>query len=161
MVQALTRFTHRLIVMCLIGFLLQGTATEACAPAALVRYGTSFGECMGYCSRSIDVFSTRVTFFASAYHPKRKFPDVRNEVALNKQEQEELGRLLSGTSADGLTEIIGCPDCTDGGAEWIEITTNGRLRRVMFEYVKPPAQLKALRNRLKSLRDRFPVPPVQ
>ncbi|MBT3179394.1 MAG: hypothetical protein HOL10_00880 [Candidatus Marinimicrobia bacterium] len=33
-----------------------------------------------------------------------------------------------------LPNIIGCPDCADGGAEWIEIITADTLKSVIFEY---------------------------
>lgn len=42
-----------------------------------------------------------------------------------------------------LSETIGCPDCADGGAEWVEVEyVSGKKHRVTFEYMKEPDELK-------------------
>jgi hypothetical protein len=42
----------------------------------------------------------------------------------------------------GLPETLGCPDCADGGAEWVEIELrNGEKHRVTFEYHNEPSDL--------------------
>ena len=41
-----------------------------------------------------------------------------------------------------LPETIGCPDCADGRAEWLEIELmNGEKHKVTFEYRNEPASL--------------------
>lgn len=42
-----------------------------------------------------------------------------------------------------LPTTIGCPDCADGGAEWLEIELkNGIKHKVTFEYNNEPSLLK-------------------
>ncbi|MBN1415243.1 MAG: hypothetical protein JW973_09100 [Bacteroidales bacterium] len=42
-----------------------------------------------------------------------------------------------------LPEIIGCPDCADGGAEWVEVELAGsRKHKVTFEYRNESEWLK-------------------
>jgi hypothetical protein len=42
-----------------------------------------------------------------------------------------------------LPQTIGCPDCTDGGAEWLEIElADGRTHKLIYEYGNEPALLK-------------------
>ena len=41
-----------------------------------------------------------------------------------------------------LEEVIGCPDCADGGAEWIEITTKDLNHKVTFEYNNEPEEMQ-------------------
>ena len=43
-----------------------------------------------------------------------------------------------------LKEIIGCPDCLDGGAEWIEVSCDGKAHRVEFDYHAPPSAISHL-----------------
>lgn len=142
----------------LIGFLSLGVSTEAGEPAALVRYGTMYGECIAYCSRSIEVFSTHVEFVATGFAQGQGRAPVSSGIALSRPEQVEIRRLVSSSSAEGLPDRIGCPDCDDSGAEWIEIPGGGHLRRITFEKGKPPGQLKPLIDWLSAMQDRFQVP---
>lgn len=139
---------------------LLGNFAQASDAVALVRYGTSYGQCLGYCSRSIDVFPDRVVFSAIAYHPTKKLPAISNETTLDKRQEEELRRLLSEASVDGLAARIGCPDCTDGGAEWIEIPKSSGPIRVMYEKGNPPFQLRALASWLGAMQGKFRIPPA-
>jgi hypothetical protein len=42
-----------------------------------------------------------------------------------------------------LPTTIGCPDCADGGAEWIEIElVDGGKHKVTFEYRHEPEKVK-------------------
>ena len=54
-----------------------------------------------------------------------------------------------------MDEIIGCPDCADGGAEWIEITSGETSHKVTFEYNKSPDVFKSyieiLRSKLEEI----------
>jgi hypothetical protein len=142
----------------LIGSLTLSASTKAAEPAALVRYGTMYGECVAYCSRSIEVFSTRVKFSASGFGPINGRAPISSEISLSRQEQVEVRRLISGTSVEGLPERIGCPDCDDSGAEWIEVNRDGHLERITFEKGKSPVQLRPLVEWLSAMQDRFQVP---
>ena len=154
-------FALRLTVSLFIaGTALLGSVAQASDAVALVRYGTRFGQCLGYCTRSIDVFPDRVVFSAIAYHPTKKLPAISNETTLDKQQEEELRRLLSETSVDGLATRIGCPDCADGGAEWIEIRKSSGPIRVLYEKGNPPIQLRALASWLGAMQGKFRIPPA-
>ena len=152
------RVARLLSIAFLIGSLTLGAATMAAEPAALVRYGTTYGECVAYCSRSIEVFATRVRFSASGFASQPRRAPFRSGISLNRQEQVEVRRLILGTSVEGLPERIGCPDCDDSGAEWIEVNRSGHLERITFEKGKSPVQLKPLVDWLSAMQDRFQVP---
>lgn len=54
-----------------------------------------------------------------------------------------------------LPEVIGCPDCEDGGAEWVEMKLqNGDKHKVYFEYLREPDVLKKLLAKLRSEMDK-------
>jgi hypothetical protein len=56
-----------------------------------------------------------------------------------------------------LPKTIGCPDCADGGAEWIEIISGsgGKSQKVTFEYMNEPAKLKDLASGLRTILESF------
>lgn len=145
----------------LVCFSMLAAAMEANESPVRVRYGTTYGECIGYCSKSIEVFSTRVAFSATAYHPQKKPAPISSSIALSQQEQDELRRLISSTTIDWLPERIDCPDCADDGAEWIEVNRGGRLKRITFEKGKPPIQLKSFIAWLSAMQQRFLVPSLR
>ena len=57
-----------------------------------------------------------------------------------------------------MDSVYGCPDCADGGAEWVEVENAGTRKRVTFEASKAPKQLRAAVTELRALRQRFPLP---
>ena len=57
------------------------------------------------------------------------------------------------TSFNSLDSVYGCPDCADGGAEWLEIITPEWKHSVMVDYSGPnrPAVLENLFAKLRKL----------
>ncbi len=66
---------------------------------------------------------------------------LKNELNINK--------------ISSLPEVIGCPDCADGGAEWIAINADGKQYKITYEYGKAPKELEAAVAKLKVLKDSF------
>ena len=54
-----------------------------------------------------------------------------------------------------MDDIIGCPDCADGGAEWLELGFEDRVKRVTFEYMNEPEQLGDIIPELRILMESF------
>jgi hypothetical protein len=50
-----------------------------------------------------------------------------------------------------LPDRIGCPDCTDGGAEWIKIEKDGKTKKVVFEYRNDVEPIKNMQFVLREL----------
>ncbi|NOZ74228.1 MAG: hypothetical protein GXO90_02475, partial [FCB group bacterium] len=46
-------------------------------------------------------------------------------------------------------------DCTDGGAEWIEVDLNGEHKKITFEYGDSLAAVQVLLDSMRVLRERF------
>ena len=55
-----------------------------------------------------------------------------------------------------LEGVHGCPDCADGGAEWIEIDTGSGPIRVTFEFGDTLPGIGPLQAEIRALRERFP-----
>lgn len=105
-----------------------------------LKYGNSFGKCIGYCKHDITIKSTMATYTCSGWAPTvqtlTKTDSIKNSTL------DSLCRFNT-NSFFNLAETIGCPDCADGGAEWFEIVlTNGKIHRVTFEYYNEPANIK-------------------
>lgn len=118
-----------------------------------ISYGSSFGMCIGYCSNTLLISDSKLTFSKSR---NGQTPDTRtctktiseNEVAAIKSE-------LNKSKLTDLPEVIGCPDCADGGAEWIAINADGKQYKVTYEYGKAPKELETVVAKLKVLKDSF------
>lgn len=100
--------------------------------APVICYGTSFGECLGYCQRDMVIQNGLVLFTKSSWQPG--YPDLTIARELTTKEWSQLLKNIDWPEFQKLPDIIGCPDCTDGGAEWIEIKYPDTAKNVMFEY---------------------------
>lgn len=97
-----------------------------------INYGTSFGECLGYCQRDLVIDDRLALFTKSSWQPG--YPDLTIAGELTAKEWSQLLQNIDWPEFQKLPDIIGCPDCTDGGAEWIEIKYPDITKNVMFEY---------------------------
>lgn len=63
--------------------------------------------------------------------------ESRDKVFVRGISEEELQEISESFEESGFLELadrIGCPDCADGGAEFIEIKTDSVTKSVLFEY---------------------------
>lgn len=130
------------------------TAPELNPP--VLRWGTSFGMCAGYCTEVLEVDGARARLSRSSWQPER-FPPRVAEIAVTDDEWRRLADAVDAEAVQGLREVYGCPDCADGGAEFVELETTSLRKRVTFEYGAPPAELRPLTLQLRALRQRFPA----
>lgn len=117
-----------------------------------IQYGTSFGMCLGYCTQTITLTNGLVS----------KTVTPRNEDSL---EEKSCSNSFDGFNAlassidinafNQLDEVIGCPDCADGGAEWIGISTSEKTKKVTFEYQNEPEAVADIIQRLRDQYDRL------
>ncbi|MFY0601067.1 MAG: hypothetical protein JXR03_15430 [Cyclobacteriaceae bacterium] len=97
-----------------------------------VRYGTSFGHCIGYCLTDLEVSADRL-YYVNYGWENSEVPKAKTSAF----QEEAYGQLLSLVNEEeflALEPVIGCPDCADGGAEWIEMKIGNRTKKVTFEY---------------------------
>lgn len=130
--------------------------TPSKAPGIVtVKGGTSFGFCMKDCNDEVTVENTKVQFVLSG-NDKSRFPDKKTEGKITEQEWVSILQLIDSQALMSLPNVIGCPDCGDGGAEWVEVTfENGTSKRVTFEYRNQPQQIKALAEKLAAIREPY------
>lgn len=120
---------HFLILSVLVGALIACNEKPDISPT--VSYGYSFGYCIGYCITEARIVDHVVTVTRAGHREEEVLKNSSRISAV------EIQAILDGVDAEAfseLPEVIGCPDCADGGAEWLELTMDGKQKRVTFEY---------------------------
>ena len=95
----------------------------------MLAYSLFIWECLGYCIQEI-VVSRDVTFTKSGWGIGGSLPDSSCSLVFI---QSPLPGYLDDIDLDAfleMNETIGCPDCADGGAEWLEIGFENEVKRV-------------------------------
>lgn len=115
-----------------------------------IKYGTSFNNCVGYCIHEIEITKELIKF--KKYGWADSIVTKECNKIYSEEEWNNLVSKISLTDFKKLDETIGCPDCADGGAEWIEINIENTNRKVTFEYLNEPEQFKPY---IDSLRFRY------
>ena len=107
-----------------------------------IRYGTSNGMCIGYCNRDISFREGSILF-----HRYGNVDTVETITCYDNLQDSVWHELNAAINIDEffqLPETIGCPDCADRGAEWIEIfISESNKHKVTFEYNEEPLQVKS------------------
>lgn len=120
-----------------------------------IEYGTSFGECVGYCINSIEISGTNVEFAAIGWTALDKVPDIHISGSISQENWNKIVNKIDLIVFRNLDEIIGCPDCADGGAEWIQVTTDKFVHKVTFEYFNEPEEVKNYINDLRDFMEQY------
>jgi len=130
--------------------------TEPRGPASLViAGGTSFNMCYGYCRAELVVDSTSLRLVERGWDEQR-FPVRERTAELAPEEWRHLRSLADLDALRQVEGVHGCPDCADGGAEWVEIRTARDSVRATFEYGSTLAPIADLQTELRALRRHFP-----
>lgn len=101
-----------------------------------LKSGQSFGMCMGVCFNEMIIDTEKITLKQVDYLERggntKEYEHVEKGAAIKSA---AIFQKISQPKFLSLKEVYGCPDCADGGREWLEITfKNGKTKRVEFEY---------------------------
>ncbi|QNN41069.1 hypothetical protein [Pedobacter roseus] len=118
-----------------------------------ISYGSSFGMCAGYCSSNLLISDLKLTFSKSK---NGQSADTKTcSKTISEADVTAIKNELNISKISNLPEVIGCPDCADGGAEWISINADGKQYKITYEYGKAPKELEVAVAKLKVLKDSF------
>jgi hypothetical protein len=119
-----------------------------------ISSGTSFGRCVGYCRQSINIMSnpSQVIVSREANFNQGSFPPINLKFPLNSTEWIDLVSLVNLDIFQSLDDRIGCPDCADGGAEWVQIDWSNVSKRVTFENRQTIKGIEELIEKLREMR---------
>ena len=121
----------RTLFLILMVWMMVGCEEDSVAVTGEIRYGTSFGECIGYCIRETLIVDRQITVVARAWDDR---PAKERSAKLSEVDAAAIRSGIDVGAFEKLPSTIGCPDCADGGAEWLELQINGEAARVTFEY---------------------------
>lgn len=121
-----------------------------------ISSGTSFGMCVGYCEKEVLFNSNKIYIYQIANRgSKETYPDIKKEEPFSESNWFDLLKTVDLNKFSRLPERIGCPDCADGGAEWIEIVSKQGKKRVTFEFNKDVPEIQSLVNQIRKLRSGY------
>lgn len=118
-----------------------------------LTYGTHFGHCRGICRRELH-FTKTESWFVTAGNDLKTYPETIAPREWDKVMWNKLTDQFPQTSFTKSDEVIGCPDCADGGKEYIEITTDKGTFKVTFEFTSEQKQLEPVLKRLRALMEK-------
>ena len=116
-----------------------------------VKYGTSFGHCVGInCNKTFTISKAEISYTKKGNGNVTDSLVRRTEI--ETEQWDNLINSINDSEFKNLPERIGCPDCADGGSEWVEVTEQGNIiKRVTFEFGKTPEEIKSVIKILKRL----------
>ena len=154
------RFGVAVAIAVALGVAACGDGTTADGGVTQVVSTTSFGMCMGYCKTRLEISHGQAVLVreAGGRRGAQPLPEQRITAALAAGEWQEIARLAAEAKIDGLPEVIGCPDCADGGAESLSIVGPGRNKTISFEHGAKIQDSQPLLDRVRAIRTRMTPP---
>jgi len=134
------------------GISLTSCDKEQLAQEGTIKYGTSFGMCVGFCRNEITISQSNVVLLRRKNSTNESQSCTK---AFSAEQRQQLINKIDLPRFFVLEETYGCPDCADGGAEWIEIEQDGKKHRVTFEYRREPEAVKAYIEELRQQMSLF------
>ena len=122
--------------------------------ALTIRTGSSFGMCVGYCVKDYVLNGTNVDLTMISRSKTQTSPKSCQKT-ISQESWDSLKRLADLDAFSKQPERLGCPDCADGGAEYIELERGDQKHRVMFEYGQTIPGFESLVDALRSQRKAF------
>ncbi|MBT7860707.1 MAG: META domain-containing protein [Gemmatimonadetes bacterium] len=114
-----------------------------------IRLGSSFGECLGYCWQEMILDAEAITLVTRGWDLSA-YPEKIHQEVMDKDLWAQLQGLADFNAFARMDEVYGCPDCADGGAEWVTMSLSGRQKTVRMEY---GVHLKPITELLRILRE--------
>lgn len=135
-----------------------GTPTDPSTEPVSFTHSVSFGFCVEgiYCASRLEV-SPREAVLTYEGRLLSQFP-LRH--ALDAASWKKLSDALDPAGLRALPDVVGCPDCADGGADVLTVAYgDGQVDSVTFEHGQAVRGIEALVKELYEVRESFPTPP--
>ena len=116
--------------------------------------------CIGYCTTRLELSEGQAVLIreprggrggAINHHAEPQ----RISRPLSDAEWRDIQRLAAQADLTAVPDVVGCPDCADGGAEGLTIESPAGAESVSLEYRADLPQAQALLNRVRALRDQM------
>lgn len=90
----------------------------------------------------------------SSWRPE-EYPTQTTTGTITENEWTRLLETIDTDQLQKMDDIYGCPDCADGGAEWIEVQGGTISKKITFNYGDSLSQVQNLIDQLRAIRQRF------
>jgi hypothetical protein len=122
-----------------------------------IKTGTSFGFCFGECQKELTITPLLATFVVKKSGKGGSNSTIARtcENKISGIEWGNISQQVDYQAFSKISETIGCPDCADGGAEWIEIQKGNETHRVTFEFNQDVKEFNSLLKILREKRTSF------
>ena len=152
----------KLTIITLLLFLITGrcnptsvsSAERTSSDSLTIRTGTSFGMCAGYCVKDYVINGTALDLTMLSRNKAQTSPKSCQKT-INQARWDSLKTMADLDAFSKQPERLGCPDCADGGAEYIELQRGDQKHRVTFEYGQTIPGFESLVSALRSQRKEF------
>ena len=114
-----------------------------------IKHGTSFGECSGYCFNETKFTKNLIINIGKSWN---KDPDKTDTLKMEMNNWKNMINAIDIKAFYMLPYKIGCPDCTDGGAEWLIVGTKDNEWKVEFEYGSNTVTTKKLLSIIRQIK---------
>lgn len=119
---------------------------------------TSFGMCVGYCTTEL-VITEGQAVLTRLPRGGRGVPSTmapqRSSIPLTASEWVDIQRLAAQADFDALPDVVGCPDCADGGAEGLTVEDAEGAESVSLEFGANVREVQPLLERVRAIRHRL------
>lgn len=105
-----------------------------------IHYGTSFGMCMDYCNTLMKLERGKLSF-EYVGNDTIASPLISCSTTIANDSTDLLLNFIDKEELFYMNTVYGCPDCADGGSEWILVIHNNFVKKITFEYLNEPEEL--------------------
>ena len=124
----------------------------------IIKTGTFAGHCIGYCSKEFVVTPEKIIYSQNGQDfvsgEWAELLEKTKETQFSQTEWNELTDLIDFEQLSSIPDKIGCPGCVDAPVEWIEISHNGKTKRIEFENGAKIPEISKLIVSLQEIRNR-------
>ena len=120
---------------------------------AEIKGGYSFGFCVGYCKADFVLNPTEQSLVLKSHGRVSDPPDLLLEKPLESADWDRISRSVNMNDFCAMEDVYGCPDCADGGLEFLTLECDGKEKTVNFEYGAELPEIKNLLLEIRPLRD--------
>lgn len=140
-------------------FLIFVVATASIQSESIIglTIGSSFRSCVGYCWKSVHINSTSVHTCERNLANSTSSPDLHHDFRNIDGEFENLVESVGNIQMwKTIDSPIGCPDCQNQGAQWIEVFTDNQPKYgVTFDSNSTIVGYETLVDQLRSIHRRY------
>lgn len=124
----------------------------------IIKTGTYAGHCIGYCAKEFMITPDNITFTQNGrdfvLDEWSDLSEKTKESPLSQTDWSALMDLIDFNLFNSLPDKFGCPGCADAPVEWIEISLDGKTKRIEFENGDKIPEISKLRDALQEIRNR-------